>query len=808
MTFRWTAVLVLLLAGIVATVTGLQQLSWHSIAALRWDALRPYAVVLAGGMLFVEVGSRWLSIHRIAVGAIAAAAIALATGTAGASLVVAWIALSSYVLGSTVLTVWTKHPDNKPSALIAMLVGAVIYGSLIGLAAHRPVNYPGVYAFALALPVALGWRHVCAALMSMRTFARSKSTSWLDLLIVGVALLHFVVGLMPETGHDALASHLFIPAHLAARHAWGFDVSLYAWAVMPMMGDWLFSLGYMLAGEEGARLVNVGFVLATCFLVRELVLWAGGSRAGAKWGALLLLTTPLTLLESSSLYIESVWAAFAVAGSLSLFRALQRDGQHAADIRSAAILLGGALAAKAITLAILPGLLIVFLLRFRAWTSKASAGRFARALGLFAMVGCIPYFAAWVITRNPLFPYFNEIFRSKLWPLSNFQDSRWTKGFKWDTLYQATFHTETFLESWPGASGFQWLLLLLPAVVLVARKGKQRALAILFVGAASAVITFQSIAYLRYIFPAFVLMVALIAAAFSQSEIAWPTGRRVLWIAGAFVVLLNLLFLKSGTHYADILAQPLLSQTGREAFLRERLPIRSAVDVVNKLNLDDSRVAVFSSPLGAGLHADALYPSWYNPNFERAVTAADSADSMAKALVLAGGDYLILDSSWGTSAQRKLIEEVSDPVTAFSPIAVRRVKDQYRFAQELLRNPEFATDDGWYLPPGMSSRRADGISVNVTAVATQQVPVVAGRRYKNSARSVCETQPTQGRLQVNWMDAKGRFIGTNIQVFECVAQATTYSMEVRAPRKAATAVIYASGQTDIPVTFSEVSFKQ
>lgn len=807
MTIRWTTVLALLLVGAVATVTGLQQLSWHSIAALRWDALQPYAVVLAGGMFFVEICSRWLGIHRIAAGGIAAAAIALITGTAGALLVVIWIALASHVVGSTVLTMWSKRNDN-PSPLIAVLVGAVIYGALIGLAAHRPINYPGVYAVALALPVIFGWRQVRVTLLSMKAFARSKSTSWLDLLIVGVALLHFVVGLMPETGHDALASHLFIPAHLAARHAWGFDVSLYAWAVMPMMGDWLFSLGYMLAGEEGARLVNVGFVLATCCLVRELVLWAGGSRIGAKWGALLLLTTPLTLLESSSLYIESVWAAFAVAGSLSLFRALQRDDQRPVDIRSAAILLGGALAAKAITLAILPGLFIVFLVRFRVWATKASAGRFARALGFFALVGCIPYLTAWVLTKNPLFPYFNEIFRSKLWPLANFQDSRWTKGFKWDTLYQATFHTETFLESWPGASGFQWLVLLLPAVVLVARKGKQRALAILFVGAMSAVVTFQSIAYLRYIFPAFVLMAALIAVAFSQQENAAPMGKRALWIAASVVILLNLVFLKSATHYGDIVAKPLLSSTGREAFLRERLPIRSAVDVVNKLNLDDAPVAVFSSPLGAGLHADALYPSWYNLNFEQAVSSADSTGAMGKALVRAGGDYLILDSGWGTPEQRKLVEDASEPVAAFVPIAVRRVKDQYRFAQELLRNPEFAANDGWHLSPDMPDRSAGRISVNVTAVATQQVPVVAGRLYKNSVKSVCDTQPTQGRLQVNWMDAKGRFIATNIQVFECTAETTAHSMEIRAPRKAATAVVYASGQTAIPVTFSEVSFKQ
>jgi len=108
----------------------------------------------------------------------------------------------------------------------------------------------------------------------------------------------------------------------------------------------------------------------------------------------------------------------------------------------------------------------------------------------------------------------------------------------------------------------------------------------------------------------------------------------------------------------------------------------------------------------------------------------------------------------------------------------------------------------------MMERVKGRISVNVTAAATQQVPVVGGRRYKNSVKSECGTQPTQGRMQVNWMDAAGRFIGVSIQVFECTADTKSYSMEVRAPRNAAVAVVYASGQTDVPVTFSEVSFKQ
>ncbi len=39
--------------------------------------------------------------------------------------------------------------------------------------------------------------------------------------------------------------HLLIPAYLETKHQWSFDVTTYAWAAMPMLGDWIFSLGYM-----------------------------------------------------------------------------------------------------------------------------------------------------------------------------------------------------------------------------------------------------------------------------------------------------------------------------------------------------------------------------------------------------------------------------------------------------------------------------------------------------------------------------------------------------------------------------------
>ena len=100
------------------------------------------------------------------------------------------------------------------------------------------------------------------------------------------------------------------------------------------------------------------------------------------------------------------------------------------------------------------------------------------------------------------------------------------------------------------------------------------------------------------------------------------------------------------------------------------------------------------------------------------------------------------------------------------------------------------------------------IAVSVSSNAYQAVPVEAGRRYQNSVTAQCPDRPTQGRIQVNWLDSNSNTITTNIHVFECAAVSTTHTVEVKAPPDASVGMVYVSGHTSIPVIFKKVSFKQ
>jgi hypothetical protein len=814
MTSRLTTTLIILslTTGVLLTLWGLGHMPWPEALPVSDSALRRYLLLLLASALAIAVAAKLGRRSPIVIGFASIVGIALLSGAIWPILVTLWFATASAILGRAVIAALARE-KNSINWTTSLLVGAGLYGSSVGLLAHFPVHYAGIYAAALAAPLILGWRSIVelGALVGS-WFNQSASarpyTNGLDVLIVAVAIVHFAVALMPEVGHDALAMHLFIPAHLTLRHQWEFDVGTYVWAVMPMLGDWIFAVGYMLAGETAARMINVGFIFVLGLLVRDLVRWAGGTALGARWAVLIFLSTPLTFTESSSLFIESIWSSLVVAGTLALLRACSAEGKPKVDLPVAGIFLGCALSAKAVTFTILPVLFLLLIWRYKHWFRPESHRGIMVGLALFLLLGVPPYANAYWLTGNPVFPLFNGLFQSPYYPPINFDAPTFERGVTWDVLYRVTFMTERYLEGKAGGAGFQWLLIFVPSVIAIAIARQRRVLALLAVGVLGGVMTFNSTAYLRYVFPSFVIFAVVVGVAISGhlSNRVWL--RRTCYTIAGTAVGLNLLFLESGTYFGNLDLRALTSAESREEYLQTRLPIRNAVELVNRLNRGRTPVAVFSSPLTAGLTADGLYPTWYNHQFESSIKAANTERDLTAVLLNKDVDFIILDEHWGSSEKRLLIEGATEKIAVFGPISVRIWPKESRFRQELLANPDFTAMGGWSMASGDASKPKDGISVTVTSAATQVVPVKQGRRYLNTVKARCLDQPTQGRMQINWADAQSQFISADIHTFDCSPTSTQYSMEVIAPPKAAFAVVYTSGHTPTPMVFNENSLRQ
>ncbi|MCK5942633.1 MAG: hypothetical protein KAI24_11720, partial [Planctomycetes bacterium] len=289
--------------------------------------------------------------------------------------------------------------------------------------------------------------------------------------------------------------------------------------------------------------------------------------------------------------------------------------------------------------------------------------------------------------------------------------------------------------------------------------------------------------------------------------------RRVLLAATALVVGLNLHCFASGGHYHRVSLPVLLGERARADWVREQLPMRAAVDLVNGLNERRHPVAFFGPAYAAGLHADALFVNWYNFRFFEAVWAATSDDQL--------GALLAREGIWKGDRVAVMVPNVptmpliwlSRPVHAVGPVSVRAVRDEFRFRTELLQSPDFADAAPWQ-PAGEARVEAGvGATVTVAHTAQQRVAVEPGRDYRLSARVRAAAtdgggkDPGQARLQVNWIGADGALLRPDIRVVACKADAQDHSIELTAPAGATAAVVYASGHTHDPVVFERLSFR-
>lgn len=811
-----------LITGVMLTGWGLAHLSWPQ--ALPWwgSGLSRYVIFLVVCTALVIGGSLCSKKNALFIGTVIAVGLALLAGALWPLLITLWFAAASAILGRYVLK-GLRIGLEENIWLTNFLVGAGVYGTAVGLLAHFPMNYPGVYGAMLALPLIFGWRVVAEqgknllALVVKRS-PNGFSVNWLDVAIAVVALAYFVVALMPEVGFDSLAMHLFIPAHLKLRHQWGFDASTYVWAVMPMLGDWIFSICYMLAGETAARLINVGFIFILGWLVRDTVLWAGGAAVGARWAALVFLSTPLTFAEGSTLFIESIWASFVVAGTLAILSTCSASGKPRFELPVAGLLLGCALAAKAVTFTILPALLLLLVWQCRSWFKTVGLPLLVLGLCLFLVIGIIPYMTAWRLTGNPVFPLFNHIFKSPYYVtgVSDFA-AVFNQGLKWDVLYQATFQSEKYLEAKAGASGFQWLLLFLPVSVAIFTDRHRRGIALLFVGVMSIALTFHSTSYLRYVFPAWAILAAAIGVALDKIFSREVISKNFWYMTVVTTIGLNLLFFSSGAFYKDFALKSVADESSRELYLSGRLPIRSAVELINRLNTGRTPVAVFGNPLTAGLSGDALYPNWYNFAFQQEIASIQIEQDIVNILLKRGVNFIILDSNWngvnccpdGGAEKQALVEKISEKIAEYGSLSIRKVKTDYLFKAELLSNPDFTSIKGWSLSPEAKyDSEAGVILASVSASAFQGVVVSPGGRYLNTVVARCVKEPTSGRVQINWSDSKGQFVNVDIKTFECSPTWAEHTMEVTAPPNAVNAVVYVTGHTSTPLEFKSNSLRQ
>jgi hypothetical protein len=527
-------------------------------------------------------------------------------------------------------------------AALSTLVGLTVWIFLLSIAVHFPVNRPSVYAISFAIPYLARWKR--------------PKISWPPAtaghaLLVFVLLIHWLIALKPDISSDGLAMHLAIPEMIAHQARFTFDFQFYAWALMPMGGDFAFAGVYLLGGESAARLLDLSMlVLITAMVYKASLQWLTPGRAAL--AAALFASTPLAELVTGSLFVENIWAALVTGAGLALW---------SGEILPGAILLGGAFATKLGTSAYLAPAIVLACISLH---QSLRRGRTA-ALATLLLIGFAapPYLNAWIKSGNPIFPFANAMFRSPYFEsAASLVDVRYRQNHDLNALYDLTFRSGNFIEGQGGALGFQYFLLLAPLLLLLSRKAPR---GLIFFGLTGAVITFVSVPNLRYVYPALPLL---------SIGLGWLICEMPAMLLVAVAILgLNLWFLPAaGWNHPQF---ALFTRRQFDEYLSVGAPQRKLVEVLNRIAPGEPVAFLHGDPI-AGLHAKAYSDQWHTYRFWKALIAATDAAQISALVHQLGIHYVVAPPQPDLITEQHFLEEWTAPTGyASGTWELRRVVD-------------------------------------------------------------------------------------------------------------------------------------
>jgi 4-amino-4-deoxy-L-arabinose transferase-like glycosyltransferase len=357
--------------------------------------------------------------------------------------------------------------------------------------------------------VALG-RHRATALVDALAVSRLTAGTTAALIVTFGACV--VWASAPEIQYDAVYAKEWLPSHWVAtgRISAALDHPvLNVLGIAQLLAVPEHALGGPAAGRFLQLLAGVGVVAAVWH-------WAG--RGGASWrgpiAAVLVAQTPHVVWQASTAYDDLMLTLFALAAALA---AMQLSRSPVGALRSGAVmgLVAGTCVAGKLHLAPFAAVLLA------GWVLAQGAPRkvlsaMAGAAGGAALIALPSPLFLWASTGNPVFPQYNQVFRSPYYPPVN---EKYNFPYSPDGSlgqlvrlpYDALREPSTYMEAVPtGALGV--LPLVLVVAVFVGWRVGRRGLPVWIAVVLASAYWWMSFRYLRYALPTMVVAVALLAA--------------------------------------------------------------------------------------------------------------------------------------------------------------------------------------------------------------------------------------------------------------------------------------------------------
>ena len=273
--------------------------------------------------------------------------------------------------------------------------------------------------------------------------------------------------------------------------------------------DMIMGLSRMLLGYRLGTVVNLLALLwAGTILERLLRPYVRGAALRAL-GVLLVLFTEHVLFEINTYMVDLLSLPLLLEAARLALNYMESTRQRR-DLVYGALLVGASLAMKLTNAAIALPIVLVFAYQVLAAREsfRAAPATLAR-VALAAVAGLLPLLPHAVYiqreTGSPVFPLYNELFKSPYWPLVNAADGRWGPKGLWQTLgwpLLIPFKTERLCEANLAVYSGRLSLGFVAALVCLLLPGlDRRARLLAFVTLLGALLWAATSGYARYMLP-------------------------------------------------------------------------------------------------------------------------------------------------------------------------------------------------------------------------------------------------------------------------------------------------------------------
>lgn len=636
-----------------------------------YESLRFAGLALAASWLWTQLSGwrmasalllMWLLAHVAMVGLLPALAASL-------------LALAAVGIGGAAARGSELHPG------VQLLIGTALTTAISGWLLPLPLHHQPVYV--LGAGVAIYLRRA-ALRHTLRTVAQDWRAAVADspaiaataISVLGIAS---VAGWIPTMMYDDMAYHLGLSSQLQLWGYYQMNVQTQVWALAPWASDLVHALVALVADREARGSVNLIWLLSAASLLYALCRQHGLSARWAWLGVALYASYPITSALMVSMHTE-LPATATLLGIVWLLLATDAH-QRGQTLVLLGLLAGLLLQFKASMLLPLGLLVLWMLLR---WRDALPWRALLPGTAAGALTGAPSYAYAFALTGNPVLPLYNHLFQSPYFIPEKLQDERFGSGLTTDLIWKAVIHTDRVFEAWSMSGGWHVLVLavVLPIALLHPRSRGLCAVALLY-----CVGMYSLMHYLRYVYPALVLLIPAMVLGLSTLRPA----RAALALALGLVTA-NAIFIANASwplHEGSV--RSLINQRGSpRALYVKHVPERLMLDLIG----ENDRVLIVGRPMHAEFAGRAFTVNWYDPQMVRRIehmTGQNSAEGIKALLTEYDFTHVLLARDQQMPHMSEHLQALgAEMIRAESDVSLWRLPPDWPRERDLMRERDLA----------------------------------------------------------------------------------------------------------------------